>query len=117
MMIGGVIISISYLFALITKGLENPLYHIIYIFLAIGIFILGYGNFKGMKWAWIITIIYFSIYIVAILINIMISEDKAFSIGNSNFGIIFGIAVLYDFTRLSAKMFFGIDFNFIDILK
>ena len=74
--------------------LVNELYRIYAIIMVVISLITAYGLLKGMKWAWILTIIFYSIYIVFYAITLKI------------FNIFYEVLVIYYLTRPHVKTYF-----------
>ena len=74
--------------------LVNELYRIYAIIMVVISLITAYGLLKGMKWAWILTIIFYSIYIVFYAITLKI------------FNIFYEVLVIYYLTRSHVKTYF-----------
>jgi hypothetical protein len=74
--------------------LVNELYKIFMIIMIITSFFAAYGLLKGMKWAWVITIIFQIISIISNTINLNILS------------ITFGVLIIYYLTRPHIKDFF-----------
>ena len=74
--------------------LVNELYRIFMIIMAVISLIVAYGLLKGMKWAWSVTIIFQSIYIVSSVITLNIVS------------LFYGILIIYYLTRPHIKTYF-----------